>query len=85
VRLALILIALTAPVAPACKVTPIAMKMIPGINNAFEPSIRIPTRPRRYGGAQTATPRALLTIVVVSFSRLGWDGFTPINREGTAT
>ncbi len=47
VRRALILIALTAPVAPACSVTPSASRTIPGMVRAPDPSIRMPRRPRR--------------------------------------
>jgi hypothetical protein len=43
--LALILTALTALVAPACKVTPSASTKIPGMNRTWEPSMRMPIRP----------------------------------------
>ena len=43
-----ILIALTAPVAPAWSVTPTAMHCeYPGMSRSFEPSIRMPRRPSR--------------------------------------
>jgi hypothetical protein len=48
-RVALIFIALTAPVAPACRVTPSARTKIPAVrmSSALDPSIRIPSRPSR--------------------------------------
>ncbi len=61
VSLTLIFMALTAPVAPACSVTPTASTKIPGINQRLDPSIRIPNLPSMYGGVQTVAtgPRSL--------------------------
>ena len=47
VSLVLILIARTAPVAPACSVTPIANRMTPGMRRMSEPIISRPSLPRR--------------------------------------
>ena len=66
-RVTLSLIARTAPVAPACRVTPKEIRKIPGMNRRLDPSIRIPSRPRRYGGVHTVTLKALPP----SWSRFG--------------
>jgi hypothetical protein len=79
------LIALTAPVAPAWSIAPIAIRSTPGISRTFDPSIKMPTRPSTYGGVQTVAPSRPPTRLVDSLSRLDWDRFTPISRAGTAT
>ena len=63
------LIALTAPVALACSVTPTASTKIPGMNSTFEPSINRPIRPSTYGGVQTVALIAPPIALVISLSR----------------
>ena len=83
--LALVLIAVTAPVAPACNVNPRAKTKMPGMKSAWEPSMRMPMRPSRYGGAVTAAPRAAPIALAVSLSRLERVTFRPMRVDGTAT
>ena len=65
----LILIARTAPVAPACKVAATASTTIAGMSSHFVPSIRSPMRPRRYGGVHTVALSTPPSVVVRSLSR----------------
>jgi len=83
--LTLSLIALTAPVALACSVTPTASTKIPGMSNTFEPSMRSPIRPSTYGGVHTVAPSAPATALVVSLSRRDPVCLTPMSRAGIAT
>jgi len=80
------LIALTAPVAPACRVTPTASRKIAGISRYLEPSIRIATLLRAYGGVLTTVPSVPVTALAASLSRLETFGFvTPMSLAGTLT
>jgi hypothetical protein len=79
------LIARTAPVALAWRVTPTARTKMPGMSNTFEPSMSRPIRPSTYGGVQTVAPSAPATALVVSLSRRDPVALTPISREGIAT
>ena len=83
--MALILTALTAPVAPACNVSPTARTTKPRMNKMCDPSMRSPTRARTYGGVQTTAPMAPPTAVAVSLSRFERVVFIPMSRAGTAT
>ena len=52
----------------------------------LDPSIRMPMRPRTYGGVHTVTLNAPPTAVAASLSRFDcFAGFAPIRRDGTAT
>src|SRR4029078_12268279 len=84
-RWALILTALTAPVAPACNANPTARTRMPGTKSTFEPSMSRPMRPSRYGGVLTAAPSAPVTALAASLSRRDAVGLTPMRRDGTAT
>ena len=65
----LILIARTALEAPASSANPTAVTMIPGMNSAWLPSIRMPTRLITYAGA-AATPLSVpVTAALTSLSR----------------
>ena len=65
----LIVIARTAPVAPACRVAATASTMIAGMSSHFVPSISSPMRPRMYGGVHTVALSTPPSVVVMSLSR----------------
>jgi hypothetical protein len=69
--LVLILMTLTAPAAPASRVSPSVGMTIPRMHSSREPSMTMPRRPSGLGGLQTMTPSAPLSALVLSFSRLG--------------
>jgi len=86
--LALILMAVTDPVAPAWRANPMTNRMIPGTSRVDHPSMRTPRRPSRYGGVQTTAPSMPPMAAAAIWSRFVYEVsrvFSPSSREGMAT
>jgi hypothetical protein len=64
---------------------PTARKMMPRKNSVWDPSIKMPARPKRYGGVHTTAPGAPPTAAAVNLSRRERVVVTPMSRAGTAT
>src|SRR5690349_8566208 len=83
---ALILIALTAPVAPAWRVKPTTSRTTPSAKRTCEdPSSRIPMRPITWAGGQISAPSVPPMAAAASLSRRDPTGLTPTIRAGTVT
>ena len=81
----LILIALTAPVAPAWSVTPKPSTNTPAMKSVLDPSMRIPMRSMTWGGVQTMPPSTPPMADAASLSRRDWVFVVSDQSDGTAT